>query len=242
MNNPYLKIYRGDWFGDMPLRSLPMEARGVWFETMLLMADGTPYGHLRTPRGPITLEQHASLLCMQKDILKDNLDLLTSVGVLSIENDAIVSRRMVRDETLRLQRASGGVLGGNPKLKPKVKRLSTKDNLALDLDLDLDLDLKKIISEYPELNDPSVELAIGCYLRGRSERRQKKQTERGLRMGLKALRPLGRAAALVVIEKATEGGWLGWPPEAAERMNGNGFHGKPKAPYVLPPLQSEFPV
>jgi hypothetical protein len=42
---------------------------------------------------------------------------LKEAGVYDIDNGAIYSRRMIRDEELRQKRAEGGKLGGNPNLK-----------------------------------------------------------------------------------------------------------------------------
>lgn len=86
------------------------------------------------------------------------------------------------------------------------------------------------------MNTEALRAAVDSYLKGRAERGQKRQTERGLRMALKGVRGLGPAAALAVIEKATAGGWLGWPAESAAQ----GRAQPPKQGRVID-LKSRYP-
>jgi hypothetical protein len=51
------------------------------------------------------------------EVVADWLIELQEAGVYDMDNGAIFSRRMIRDEELRQKRAEGGKLGGNPNLK-----------------------------------------------------------------------------------------------------------------------------
>lgn len=121
VDRPWWKFCGRDWLNDRELYRCSISARGLWIAMLALMNEGVPYGHLSDTNGPIlprfiSENEHIAPAHCQKLIAE-----LEEKKVFSrTEGGVIFSRRMVRDEELRLKRAAGGYLGGNPKLKDKV--------------------------------------------------------------------------------------------------------------------------
>ena len=76
---------------------------------MALMHEGDPYGHLRTGQREITPEILARMVGARVSTVKKLLVELEEAGVFSRDAaGAIFSRRMVKDEHRRNERAAGG--------------------------------------------------------------------------------------------------------------------------------------
>lgn len=132
MRMPALSIYGGDWMRD-PVASCSLGAQGLWFRMMLSMHDARPYGHLVGANGqPLAEIQIARQCgCTNKGELRKLLGEIEAVGVPGRTGDAsyaglfvgeinheaidlsplriesvgvIYSRRMVRDQRLRVVR------------------------------------------------------------------------------------------------------------------------------------------
>jgi hypothetical protein len=110
MKRPAFQFYPGDWLRDAALRSCSIPARGVWIDMLCIMHDGNPYGHLRVNEKDVQLEVLAKMIGIEKKALRKCVKELENHGVFS-RNDlgTIYCRRMVRDESVREKRASGGV-------------------------------------------------------------------------------------------------------------------------------------
>jgi hypothetical protein len=123
---PAILFYPGDWLRDTGLRLCSIEARGLWMDMICYMHDCVPYGYLKVNHKVIHDVNLASMIGVNLDILQRLLKELIDFGVCGVDGEGCYfSRRMVRDEELRLKRASGGHLGGNPNLK-KVKKEAPK--------------------------------------------------------------------------------------------------------------------
>jgi hypothetical protein len=86
-----------------------------------IMNEGVPYGHLNTAIGPVSPKFLAECEHIPASHCQRLLTELEENKVFSRTDDGVIfSRRMVRDEEIRLKRASGGYLGGNPNLTSKV--------------------------------------------------------------------------------------------------------------------------
>lgn len=110
-------VYPADWRKDPELQSCGILARGVWWELLCLMHECEPYGHLSRNGLAMPDAAVASLIRVRLDAYTRATRELESAGVLSRSNSGVIfSRRMVRDERLRLIRAASGKLGGNPTL------------------------------------------------------------------------------------------------------------------------------
>jgi hypothetical protein len=116
VKRPAFQFYPGDWQRDAALRSCSIGARGLWIEMICIMHQAEPYGRLVVNGraiDPATLGRMVG--AKAGEIVRWQAE-LEQAGVYDREGDMIVSRRMVRDETVRRLRAEGGKLGGNPAL------------------------------------------------------------------------------------------------------------------------------
>lgn len=119
IKRPASQYYWGDWFKDLALQSCSQPARGLWHEMNCLMHQGEPYGHLTLPNGkPMAPAQLANLCKISLGQCKKLLLELDGNGVYSTAaSGAIYSRRMVRDEGVRMARAEGGKAGAEHGIK-----------------------------------------------------------------------------------------------------------------------------
>jgi uncharacterized phage protein (TIGR02220 family) len=86
-----------------------------------IMHQAEPYGHLVVNGQPIKAETLGRMVGAKVgEVIRWQAE-LEQAGVFDREGDTIISRRMVRDETIRKLRAEGGKLGGNPALKDNHK-------------------------------------------------------------------------------------------------------------------------
>ncbi len=123
MKRPSFQFYPGDWMRDTALRSCSVGARGLWMDMICLMHEGTPYGYLKVNHKVILSANLARMVGATLHDTEGWLDELRAAGVFSEnDSDGIHSRRMIRDEDVRMRRAEGGVKGGNPALMPPKKR------------------------------------------------------------------------------------------------------------------------
>ena len=133
MKRPSFQFYPGDWLRDTALRSCSVGARGLWMDMISLMHEGSPYGYLKVNHKVILTPNLARMVGATLPETEGWLNELDSSGVFSRDYDGcIFSRRMIRDESIRLARASGGKLGGNPNLKVNHK-VTSKVNLPPNL-------------------------------------------------------------------------------------------------------------
>ena len=117
MKRPSFQFYPSDWLRDTALRSCSTGARGLWIDMICFMHEGSPYGYLKVADKVILPSNLARMVGESVEVVADWLLELQEAGVYDIDNGAIFSRRMIRDEELRQKRAEGGKLGGNPNLK-----------------------------------------------------------------------------------------------------------------------------
>lgn len=117
MKRPSFQFYPSDWLRDTALRSCSTGARGLWIDMICFMHEGTPYGYLKVSDKVILPSNLARMVGETIEVVEGWLHELSEAGVYDVDNGAIYSRRMIRDEELRQKRAEGGKLGGNPNLK-----------------------------------------------------------------------------------------------------------------------------
>ena len=101
MKLPWLKFYPTDWLGDEALRSCSVEARGLWFDMLCLMAKSEIHGHLLTGGRPTSIKSIARISGVVPKRTMKLMEELRLNGVFSVENETIISRRMVKDERVR---------------------------------------------------------------------------------------------------------------------------------------------
>jgi hypothetical protein len=136
---PFMRFFVNDWLSDPCVRALTLPARGLWFEMLCQMwkglekgqseglSKGFGRGYLAQANGKaITDEQLARLAGISVEEVKTLLPEMEDVGVFSRTDEGVIySRRIVRDEKIRQERAAGGELGasfgrfgGRPKKTP----------------------------------------------------------------------------------------------------------------------------
>lgn len=116
---PAFQFYPGDWRSDPALRMCSIAARGLWIDMLAVMHDCEPYGVLMFNGRPMTDQQLARLVGEDQKQVRKLLAELEDAGVFSRreDDDAIYSRRMVRDEAVRNARAEGGKAGAEHGVK-----------------------------------------------------------------------------------------------------------------------------
>jgi len=127
MKRPSFQWYPSDWLRDTALRTCSVGARGLWIDMLCFMHEGNPYGTLKVGNKVILPVNLASMIGATLEETQGWLDELENAGVFDRGDEGeIMSRRMIRDESLRNIRAAGGKLGGNPALTGG--KVNLKDN------------------------------------------------------------------------------------------------------------------
>jgi len=130
VKRPSFQFYPGDWLHDIALRHCSVGARGLWIDMLCLMHQGSEYGYLKV-NGKVILPPNLSrIVGATLSEVEGWLHELSEAGVYSIDDtNCIYSRRMIRDEEVRMARAEGGKKGGNPKLKKVDVKVNHDANL-----------------------------------------------------------------------------------------------------------------
>lgn len=128
---PSFQFYPGDWLHAAELRACSVGARGLCIDMLCLMHQGTPYGYLRIGDKDVPEDILAGMCGVS---LEDCQRYLTELECWSVfsrdERGSLFSRRMVRDEEIRLKRAAGGIVSlENPNV-PRRKDILPKESEA----------------------------------------------------------------------------------------------------------------
>lgn len=116
-NIPSFQFYPMDWLGDVNLRMCSPAARGLWIDLMCIMTRTSNYGQLAVNNELIGVSSLVKLTGIPFRTLDKLLNELLTNGVArKDENGIIYSKRMIKDQALRLKRKEVGKLGGNPNL------------------------------------------------------------------------------------------------------------------------------
>ena len=114
MKLPSFQFYPGDWMKDPGLRSVSLEARGLWIDMLCLLFESGRRGYLQHSTGkPVSDEQLARMTGSSTEQVSRLLRELEDSGVFSrTEHGTIYSRRMIRDERKRAACSDAGKKGG----------------------------------------------------------------------------------------------------------------------------------
>lgn len=137
---PYFKFYPGDWRKDPNLTRCSHAAKGVLMDALCLAFETEERGVFITGGRPWPEKEIAEAVGGNTDVTVRSLSELLLKGVLKRrESDgAIYSAKMVRDEEIRLKRATGGHFGGNPQLAKVNLTGNLQPNLKLEYESDTD--------------------------------------------------------------------------------------------------------
>ncbi|HEV3443731.1 MAG TPA: hypothetical protein VG099_03760 [Gemmataceae bacterium] len=127
---PFLQFFPSDWLSDECLSTCSLAARGLWIHMLCLMHKNVRRGYLSQGDKALTLAQLARTAGVTTEEAATLVQELETSGVTACnEHGIIYSRRMVRDEALRLVRSEAGRKGGavtGDLLKQKSKQKSSK--------------------------------------------------------------------------------------------------------------------
>jgi hypothetical protein len=125
MKLPAFQFYPADWRKDPGIQALTYHQRGIWFEIICLMHESPSRGYLLLPNGNAMPDDALfRILGLDKQSGAAALAAIIECGVANRdpETEALINRRMIRDEELRRVRsecgkmgAPFGGLGGRPK-------------------------------------------------------------------------------------------------------------------------------
>lgn len=162
MDRPWFQLWTRDWLDNKELRRCSGSTRAQLLDLMCLANEGKPYGFLADSVGPLT-EKYMAMRChISPRQFKRGIEELLAAGRIKQEGNLICVPRMVRDEEIRMARASGGIKGGNPALMvdPKVNltsevkvRAISRARMRTDSDSDSS---SKSVSEKKEENADEV--------------------------------------------------------------------------------------
>lgn len=117
LKRPAFQFYPADWRKDAAVQACSMAARGLWHEMLCIMHECQPYGYLTISGAAMSPQQLARLVGEGVKDVSAWLSELEAADVFSRDPEGrIFSRRMVKDERLRVVRAEAGGQGGNPAL------------------------------------------------------------------------------------------------------------------------------
>lgn len=112
---PSIQFYPGDWMKDPELRSVSLEARGLWIDLLCMMSESDPRGYLQINGKAPSETQIARMVGCTEEEISRGLCELSGAGVFSHTRTGIIfSRRMVKDNHLIDVRRKCGKMGGNP--------------------------------------------------------------------------------------------------------------------------------
>jgi hypothetical protein len=135
---PYFPFYIGDWRKATDVQALPFATKAIWFEILCYMWESTERGYLTVNGKPIEMESLARMLGIDKVLLEQNVKCILDFGVASIrESDgAIYSRKMVRDQEIRIIRQKAGSLGGKASFASRFAQSNIQANTENENDIE----------------------------------------------------------------------------------------------------------
>lgn len=119
-DQPYLPLYVMDFIADEKLANCSAESTGVYIRLMCIMHKMENYGSVslkaKEKQNPSNITNFASKLMRQmpytQEVIERSLAELIDEGVLTLEDDVLYQKRMVRDGELSKKRAEAGSKGG----------------------------------------------------------------------------------------------------------------------------------
>ena len=123
-DQPYIPLYVQDFLTDEKLAECSAESTGVYIRIMCLMHKSETYGkillkqkHKQTDKQiknfALLFQKH---LPYSADVIERSIQELVDEGVLIIDGDFLIQKRMVKDNELSIKRALSGKKGGEKSL------------------------------------------------------------------------------------------------------------------------------
>ncbi len=176
-DQPYLPLYVQDFLTDEKLIECSASATGIYIRLMCVMHKSEPYGMILLKQKDKQSEniclnfayKLARHLPYSIDEISAGIDELVNEGVLIIENNKLIQKRMVRDNEISDKRAMAGKIGGiktQKFAKAKVKANSENENISYVLLFN------KVIEENNIYLSEEFKSLILEWLKYKSEKRQ----------------------------------------------------------------------
>lgn len=138
-NQPYLPLYVQDFISDEKLRECSAESIGVYIFIMCVMHKSKEYGKIKLSEKYICLSKNqaptstfalmlAKHLPFSTTVIENSLNELLKEGVIQIEENTIIQKRMVKDCKISEARAGAGKLGGEKRVNNELICLSKKSS------------------------------------------------------------------------------------------------------------------
>ena len=109
---PSFQFYPADWRKDPALAACSLAAKGLWMEMLCIAHESERYGFLSINGKAMTPAQLARIVGETPSLVSKLLREVEEAGVLSRTADGVIySRRMIRDEDARNNRAANGIKG-----------------------------------------------------------------------------------------------------------------------------------
>lgn len=159
-DQPYFPLYVQDFLTDEKLMECSASATGVYIRLMCIMHKSEEYGVILLKQKDKQTDKQvenfayklAKFLPYSFDVIFESLTELISEGVIILDEDKLVQKRMVKDNSISIVRAEAGSKGGKntqfAKAKPKAKRQANNkanseyenDNNSIDINTEVSKD------------------------------------------------------------------------------------------------------
>ena len=138
-NQPYFPLYVQDFLTDEKLIECSAESTGVYIRLLCLMHKSDEYGTIllkqKYKQTESTCLNFAYMIAKQmpysEDVVNRSLEELLQEGVLLLEDDKLIQKRMVKDNELSLVRSKAGSTGG------KVAQAKVKANIQANTEYEI---------------------------------------------------------------------------------------------------------
>lgn len=176
-NQPYIPLYVQDYLTDEKLNMCSLESQGVFIKIMCILHKSNEYGTILLKQKDKQNQstclnfayKFAKLLPIQVDILKVAITELVDEGVLEIDGDVLMQKRMVHDNKISLIRSKVGKKGGKKTqsflLKQKLKQNTEYESEDV---IEYNNVIKNIVSEFYEFQSAQHKGQLTGWLKNRS--------------------------------------------------------------------------
>ena len=151
-DQPYLPLYVQDFLTDEKLSECSAQSTGVYIRIMCIMHKSEQYGNILLKQKHKQTDKQilnfALLLAKHfpysVDVIESSLTELIEEGVLIMQGDLLIQKRMVKDNELSIKRAESGKKGGIKSLGKEQDFAQAKfqANTENEIDIENDIDIK----------------------------------------------------------------------------------------------------
>lgn len=135
-DQPYMPLYVQDFLVDEKLCECSAESTGVYIRLMCIMHKSDEYGTILLKQKDKQSDKQvlnfadklAKHMPYQVEVIKRSLSELLENGVIQVDGDRIIQKRMIKDNHVSLVRASAGKKGGDKTAFAKAKDQASSEN------------------------------------------------------------------------------------------------------------------